>query len=204
MKNDYLRRISLAFLMTLVCATVSYAYDFKVDGIYYNITSESDYEVEVTYRENYKESYSGDIVIPESVTYNGITYSVTTIGDRAFYRCGDLTSIELPNSVMSIGENAFYVCENLTSIDIPNSVTSIGEGAFFNCRSLTSIDIPNSVMSIGKKAFYYCESLTSIKIPNDVTSIGDRTFYYCSSLISVTIGDCCTSIGEGLSITVRT
>ena len=84
MKNDYLRRISLAFLMTLVCATVSYAYDFKVDGIYYNITSESDYEVEVIAAEEYNSTVDWEIEIPEVVTYNDNDYRVTSIGRSAF------------------------------------------------------------------------------------------------------------------------
>ena len=148
MKNDYLRRISLAFLMTLVCVTVSYAYDFEVDSIYYNITSESDYEVEVTYSSKYKELYSGDIVIPESVTYNGIAYSVTSIGERAFYECEDLKSIDLPEGLTSIGKSAFYECESLTSIDLPDDLTSIGELAFGGCENLKSIDLPEGLTRV--------------------------------------------------------
>ena len=106
--------------------------------------------------------YSGDITIPSTVTYNGINYSVTSIGDSAFYGCQGLTSITIPNSVTSIGDYAFAGCYGLTSITIPNSVTSIGNSAFVSCAGLTSITIPNSVTSIGGRAFGWCDGLASI------------------------------------------
>ena len=114
-----------------------------------------------------------------------IPNSVTSIGDRAFYGCESLTSIQIPNSVTSIGEFAFFDCFSLTSIQIPNSVTSIGDYAFCQCYSLTSIQIPNSVTSIGNYAFRYCHDLTNIEIPNSVTSIGDEAFYGCNRLTKI-------------------
>ena len=98
-------------------------------------------------------SVSGDLVIPSSVTYNSVTYSVTSIGVQAFFDCSGLTSVTIPNSVTSIGYRAFYGCSGLASVTIPNSVTSIGDEAFSGCSGLTSITIPNSVTSIGDKAF---------------------------------------------------
>ena len=128
-----------------------------------------------------------DIVIPNSVT---------SIGNRAFYRCTGLTSITIPNSVTSIGNSAFYGCTGLTSITIPNSVTSIGNSAFYGCTGLTSITIGNSVTSIGDYAFCNCRGLTSITIPNSVTSIRYGTFYNCSGLTSVTIPSPVKTIDE--------
>ena len=96
----------------------------EVDGIYYDI---SETTATITYGDN---EYSGDIVIPESITYNGSKYSVTSIGEMAFDGCRGLTSITIPNSVTSIGREAFSLCSGLTSITIPNSVTSIGREAF--------------------------------------------------------------------------
>ncbi|MBO6118293.1 MAG: leucine-rich repeat domain-containing protein [Bacteroidales bacterium] len=145
------------------------AYDFKVGGIYYNITSDSTVAID---RGGYA-SYSGVVTIPTSVKYNNKTYSVTSIGYGAFHNCTGLTSIEIPNSVTSIDTLAFWDCTGLTSIDIPNSVTSIGDYTFYGCTGLTSITIPNSVTSIGNLAFYYCTGLTSIEIPNSVTFIGE-------------------------------
>ena len=129
-------------------------YEFEVDGINYKVGEDN--TVYVTYK---NAGYSGDVVIPSSVTYQGNTYRVTSI-DSAFYGCYGLTSITIPNSVTSIGLFAFYE-SGLTFITIPNSVTSIGFEAFMNCSSLTSVTIPNSVTSIDGGAFRYCSSLTS-------------------------------------------
>ena len=164
------------------------AYRVEVDGIYYDISGTTATITESRY-------YSGDIVIPESITYKGSKYPVTSIGWYAFEGCSSLTSVTIPNSVTSIGDRAFEGCSGLTSVTIPNSVTSIGDYAFSFCYGLTSITIPNSVTSIGSSAFWNCSSLTSIIIPNSVTSIGNEAFSGCSGLISVTIPNSVTSIG---------
>ena len=98
-----------------------------------------------------------------------------------------VTRYILGDEIKSIGDFAFYKCSNLTSVIISNSVTSIGVGVFENCSGLTSVTIPNSVTSIGGSAFSGCSSLTSVTIPNSVTSIGYGAFYGCSSLTSVTM-----------------
>ena len=169
------------------------AYDVKVDGIYYNLNSK-DNVAEVTSK-GY-DNYSGNITIPSSISVNEVEYSVTSIGDKAFYKCSGLTSVTIPNSVTSIGNNAFQDCSYVTSINIPNSVTIIGDGVFSGCTFLTYITITNSVTSIGDGAFSGCSGLTSITIPNSVTSIGELAFDGCSGLTSVTIPNSVTSIGD--------
>ena len=190
-------RAIVAIAMMLIGWLPSLAHDFEVDGVFYNKTSDN--TVAVTYKgysyDSYSNEYIGDVVIPSSVKYNGVTYSVTSIGYGAFYYCSGLTSVVIGNSVTSIGNYAFFRCSSLTSIEIPNSVTSIGDWAFYYCKSLTSIEIPNSVTSIGLYAFGYCSSLTSIQIPNSVTSIGDHAFSDCLSLTSIQIPNSVTSIG---------
>ena len=126
------------------------AYDVKVDGIYYNLNSK-DNVAEVTSKGGYG-SYSGNITIPSSISVNEVEYSVTSIGDKAFYYCSGLTSITIPNSVTSIKSYTFEGCSGLISITIPNSVTSIGDYAFSECSGLTSFTIPNSETSIGEAA----------------------------------------------------
>ncbi|MBQ2122378.1 MAG: leucine-rich repeat domain-containing protein [Bacteroidaceae bacterium] len=195
-----IKSLVLAAIGWLCSMSVS-AEDFEVDGIYYNILSSTDMTVEVTYRglydDNYSnEEYSGDITIPESVTYNGNTFSVTSIGDNAFDWCTSLTSVEIPNSVTRVGNKAFWNCSSLTSVEIPNSVTSIEDGAFEGCSGLVSVVIGNSVTSIGFSAFLGCSSLTSVEIPNSVTRVGERAFIGCSGLISVEIPNSVTSIGS--------
>ncbi len=167
------RLITSLFLFTI--AASSWAYDFEVDGIYYNKTSDS--TVAVT---SGAEKYVGNINIPNEVTWNSVTYTVTAIGDFTFNDCSALTSVTIPNSVTSIEEYAFLDCSGLTSVTIPNSVTSIGHSAFSGCSGLTSITIPNSVTSIKSHTFNNCSSLTSVTIPNSVTSIGDYAFSDCS------------------------
>ena len=188
---------TLLLLVALITATIAFAYDAEINGIYYNLNDETK-TAKVTYQYQWSNNYSGvtSITIPEKVTYNSTEYSVTYIGERAFSDCSSLTSITIPNSVNSIGEYAFSSCSSLTSITIPNSVTSIKYGAFSDCDALTSISIPNSVTSIGGYAFASCSSLTSITIPNSVTSIGHDTFRSCSSLTSISIPNSVTSIGD--------
>ena len=186
-----MRKLYFLFFMAFLPLVVS-AQAVEIDGIYYNLNSSGDTKTaEVTQNSN---KYSGDIVIPESVTYEEVTYSVTSIGYAAFQDCSGLTSITIPNGVTSIGNSAFYGCRGLTFVTIPNSVTTIGYWAFAECSGLTSVTIPNSVTSIGDAAFYGCSGLTSVTIPNSVTSIGIEAFRNCSVLTSVTISNSVTSI----------
>ncbi len=173
------------------------AYDFITSGIY-NKTSQNTVEVTYCYYKNNAngEYYTGDIMIPESVTYDGTPYNVTGIGEWAFYYCSNLTSITIPNSVKSIGSYAFFGCTSLSEITIPDGVTTIEEQTFNSCWSLTTAIIGNGVTSIGKQAFSYCPSLTKITIPESVTSIGGYAFYGSSGLTSITIPEGVTSIGE--------
>ena len=134
--------------------------------------------------------------IPETIKYNGTTYTVTSIGNYAFQFCSSLSEITIPNSVTSIGNSAFSGCSSLSEITIPNSVTSIGFSVFYGCSSLSEIPIPNSVTEIGNSAFYGCSSLSEITIPNSVTEIGTYAFGNCSSLSEITIPNSVTSIEE--------
>ena len=209
-------------LLALLLPATAIAHDFKVDGIYYKINGN---EAEVTYKgtsyNQYSNEYSGDVTIPTTVTYNGTTYSVTSIGNYAFFACRGLTSINIPNSVTLIGDDAFSNCSSLTSVIIPNSVTSIGDYAFNGCTSLTSITIPNSVTSVGNYAFYgtpwfnnqpdglvYAGLVaykfkgtmpygTNITIKDGTLVIAGSAFSGCSGLTSITIPNSVTSIGIG-------
>ena len=101
-------------LLTLLCLSLSArAHDAEVDGIFYNLDA-ANKTATVTFQgdnyDSYYDEYSGDVVIPETVIYNGITYSVTSLGDYCFWGCSSLTAITIPNSVTSLGAWCFYDC----------------------------------------------------------------------------------------------
>ena len=178
--------------------------DYDGYSLEYTVTSVEPAECEVLC--STKPTSSTEIVIPSSVTIEGMEFSVTSIGNSAFYDCDNLTSIEIPNSVTSIGNSAFYYCYNLTSITVEEGNPVYDSRN--NCNAIIETEtntliagcqntiIPNSVTSIGYEAFSYCYNLTSIEIPNSVTSIGSYAFYSCDNLTSIEIPNSVTSIGN--------
>ncbi len=138
-----MKKILLSCLLTLIFSLSTMAYDFEVDGIYYNITSSN--TVEVTYSNNswavndYYYDYEGSITIPDEVSYSGGTYAVTSIGEEAFSHCYDLVSVTIGSSVTTIGEDAFSRCYGLSMVVLGASVEDIGDQAFYECYSLLSI-----------------------------------------------------------------
>ena len=214
----------LLFLsVCLMVAMLSFAHDFEVDGIYYNITSSSEpYEVAVTYKgtsvSQYSNEYTGTVTIPMAINYEGKNYSVTSIGYRAFMDCEGLTSVNIPNSVKSIGTEAFINC-GLTSVTIPEGVTTIGASAFGS--KINSVIVPNSVTSIGRRAFSgtswfstyyqnqpdgviyigkvaYCAkgNSSTLTIKEGTLGIAEEAFYDHRSVTSVTIPSSLVSIDQ--------
>lgn len=177
--------------MSLV-SIMAHAYDFVIDGIYYNMVSVTDFTCEVTSGD---EKYSGEVVIPAAVTYNNRTIDVIAIGDKAFQSCTELTSISIPNSVLTIEEWSFAGCDSLKEIDIPNSVLSIGKSAFYGCDKLAYVTMTNSVTEIGESAFQFCTTLSSIKFSENLIEIKDRAFIGCA-LRLITIPQSVKTIGE--------
>lgn len=143
-------------MTVFLCSTQIRAYDFEVDGIYYNIVSLNDLTAAVTSGDN---SYSGNVVIPDTVVYKGRNLKVVEIGTEAFRGDSELKNVTIPNTVKTISAKSFYSCINLANIVIGDSVEIIGGYAFYNCSGLKKVTIPNSVTEIHAYAFYYCESL---------------------------------------------
>ena len=178
-------------------------FEFTVDGVRYSVNDDNTTVTVAGYPSDSKPT--GNLTIPKSVTYDGISYPVTSIGNDAFYDCSGLTSVNIPNSVTSIGNRAFLNCSGLTTIKVDrgNSVYDSRKNcnAIIETATNTLISgckktiIPNSVTSISWYAFYECSGLTSVTIPNSVTSIGDGAFEHCTGLTSVTIPNSVTSIG---------
>ena len=146
----------ILFVLAILIANCisSSAIEFTVNGMCYSVNNDNKTVTVADYPSGSKPI--GNLSIPESVTFGGISYPVTSIGDEAFSNCSGLTSVSIPNSITSIGEGAFYECSGLTSITIPNSVTSIDYKAFYDCRGLTRIDTypnPEKVYT-GANVFY--------------------------------------------------
>ena len=166
------------FLLALLLPETAAAYSFMVDSIYYDINGD---EATVTYKRLWQVSYSGDVNIPDSVTYNGTTYPVTAIGREAFCYCSEVTSDTLPNSLTNIGLSAFSDCSSLASIEIPTSVTKIDGAAFSGCSSLTSVFIPHTVTKLGVNPFIGCSGLESITVASDNPVYDTRD--HCNAII---------------------
>ena len=197
------KKLWLATIAVLWCSLTASAYDFEVDGIYYNIISANDLTVEVTRADIYN-YYSGDISIPSTVNYSGKTMTVSGIGEDAFLFCDKLTNVNIPNSVTSIGKSAFGCCSGLTSITIPYSVTNIAGHAFFDCEGLTKIivDSDNTIYDsrdncnaiIETKSNTLIVGSKNTTIPSSVTSIGRYAFDRCSGLTAIIIPNSVTNI----------
>ena len=166
-------------IAVLLTSVNTFARDYNVDGINYDIISATELTVKVVSK---GEGYSGNIVIPSSITPETYTFDVIRIDNSAFYNCFNLKSVTIPNSVTSIGDHAFSFCDGLTSITIPNSVTTIGNYAFSSCWGLTSIFISNSVTSIAEDAFYGCsKNLDSVEVESGNTQYDSRND--CNAII---------------------
>lgn len=198
---------SLMLLVFLLAAVSANAYDFIVDGIAYKfIYDDGGHEstsCSVTTGDN---PYSGDIVIPSTVVYNGVTYTVTEI--EYIGNCDALKTITIPYSVTNIEED-FVSCPSLKGINVDsgNSHYASKDGVLFNKNLSTLItcpegksgdySIPQGVTTIEEGAFGDCSALTNITIPNSVSEIGESAFDGCSSLTEITIPEKVTSLGYG-------
>lgn len=142
----------LLTMMYMLCSMSVSAYDFTVDGIYYEVMPTGITCAVV----NGDVKYEGDIVIPSEVIYNNKTLTVTTIRSSSFNGCSGLTSVSIPSTVVSMESHVFCGCSNLISVNLPDAITYIGQYMFYGCSSLRSVNIPNSVTFIGELAFKDC------------------------------------------------
>ena len=177
------QKAGIAFILFVIVLKVQ-AYDFEVNGIYYNITAKN--EVEVTHGTDTFNTYSGKIVIPRTIQNGSKKYNVTRVGSCAFIDCKNLNSVIIPNGVTSIGYAAFGD-SGISFITISNSVKIIGPHAFALCQNLTSIVIPEGVKRIENAVFSGCSNLVSVTLPNSVSYIGNVVFFQCKKLEYIAI-----------------
>lgn len=128
-------------------------------------------------RENIKKKYYNkhSVVIPESVSFNGVAYDVNGIGDEAFRHEAELVSVELPEGLEYIGLSAFRNCENLSEINLPTALKTIGWNAFCSCFSLKTMVVPNNVTEINHYAFAGCEGMRTMTIGRSVNQMGTNS-----------------------------
>ena len=198
-----IRKALLLMLMLSVAANIN-AEIVEIDGVSYSYDTEYG-SATVTSGDN---KYSGSVSIPETITFNERTYTVTCIGDWAFSSCSGLFRVIIPNTVTSIGSGAFQNCSKLYSINIPSSVTTIADNAFYGCAALpivnscryagnflvefvdktsTKCSVKEGTLYIGYYAFNGCTNLTEVNLPEGLRRIGASAFQGCSSLSSITI-----------------
>jgi uncharacterized repeat protein (TIGR02543 family) len=172
-----------ALCLLLVPKTAqAYDYDFTAGGVFYNINADDPTTVSVTSGDG-DNAYSGDVIIPESVSDGTNTYTVTAIGSLAMANCTGVTSITLPSTITLLDDRCF-VSTGITEITIPEAVTVIGECSFQFCASLIEVVIPDAVTAIRDAAFYGCSGLQTVTIGTGLSSFTgpNGTFNGCTSL----------------------
>ena len=174
MKTKTLKSVLAVLGVLLSLNAHAYAYDVKIDGIYYNIVENQHAVVADIDRD-----LGGEVIIPASITYEGVTYSVTFISGSAFYTRSNLTSVTIPEGVTGIGDGAFRGCSGLTSITIPSSVTDIGDGAFRGCYRLHTINCLNPTPP-------RCSGTDIFSCPND--DVRDKYDIYNFATLHVPMG----------------
>lgn len=197
------KNILIALMLAMVAN--AFAVEVEINGLWYELVSKTKEAKVIQYKNDIK--YSGDIVIPEIVEYEGVNCSVTNIGESAFYNCDNLTSITIPNSVISIGSCGFQDCVCLNSITIPSSVTNIGDKAFSGCKKLKKLHVDDSdnVLSFEQEkrtATYTPKKFNFFNCPLDTIYLGrDYTYTTISpfkdntSISVLEFGDKVTAVG---------
>ena len=184
-------RIILSMVLTCLSALAAIAQETAtIGGIEYHLQNGEATVMKQT------ATFSGNVVIPEKVSYNNEEYVVTSLSTSAFSDQNAITSIQLPNSIIEIGARCVSSCDALATVDLPDNITSLPDYCFSYCKSLNSITLPNNITSLGDYCFRVCSSLNSITLPNNITSLGDHCFSVCSSLNSITLPNSITSLGR--------
>lgn len=179
MKLNYLHHLLLLLGLCFGLTAAAQTERVEIDNVYYNLNHTTN-TAEVTFYLSYNPAngdyYKGDVVIPETIDYRGIPFTVTGVAQRAFYYCTEMTSIQLPPTVETVLGSAFFNCTGLKKANIPEGVKTLSTSLFTNCSSLEEVDLPSTLTTIGTSVFSKCSSLRHIKIPPRVSEIGICAF----------------------------
>ena len=208
MKKNFL--VMLMLMLVQIVSAANVVPPTRINGIFYNLDANKK-QAEVTYNWDdaqvpERKTYKGTITIPATVSYQGITYNVTSIDNMAFFNSPELKAVNLPNSILHIGWNAFGNCKNLKSLTIPKSVTDIDYRILSDCDAITSItvDKENNVYDSRNNCNAIIHTATNeliqgcqnTVIPNTVTRIGDKAFCGIRTLTSIDIPNSVSNIGD--------
>ena len=174
---------SIFSLLLLMLPMLAVADIIEVDGISYVIVN-SDHSAAVNKKNG---GYTGDIVIPATITYNGQTYNVVEVLSYAFSGNDELKSVTLPESVVELRDCIFYGAHGLETVKMPRNVQKMGNSTFAGCTSLKTFWLPDNATEVRYGTFNGCESLTEMKLPETVTTIGESAFYGCEGIKTITI-----------------
>lgn len=174
-----MRRINILFVLLLTVSTAR-AYDIKFNGIYYDVVPKAKMAKVVIGDDHYR----GEVTIPETIVYEGVTCSVTSMANAVFKDC-DVTKVWLPDGITEISYTAFENCYNLISVRLPANLERISTRAFDHCESLQVIEFPSSLKEIEYRAFWRCLKIPSIMLPDGLETLGEGAFYDCPGVISV-------------------
>ena len=202
-----LKRLALLTFALFCCLQTALAYDFSAVSpsghtIYYNIV-EGGYQiprVSVTYPNTSESPWGniqrpyGNLVLPETVTYNGTTYNLAYIGSKAFQGCAGLVSVVIPSCVITIEYNSFSGCESLTTVTINSASIAAGPyNSSYNLKNIFGNQVTSytigAVSAIGSCAFYGCTNLASVTLHHAILAIDNNAFYGCSNMYRVNITD---------------
>lgn len=170
---------SIALFILLLTSLWGSAHDFSVvikgQRLYFEISNKKQKTVSVTYGEsivgNVKQAIEGVVEIPDKVTNDGVTYTVTAIGPKAFANATDLSGIIIPAGVTSIGDFAFENCKSLNKVVFPGRQPKFGQGTFYNCQSISNVTLGSDWESVNLEMFRWSKELTEINIPAKITKI---------------------------------
>ena len=191
-----------SILFLTVLSTAAFAYTAEIDGIYYNFDNTNKTAV-VTSGDN---KYTGSVVIPETVTFDGVTYTVNIIGSRAFKGCWDMTSVTIPKTIVRLDDEAFYLCYGLKEVHITDLSawmnidywggnierrlpTEYSHCLYLNGELLKNVTIPEDITKISRYPFYSCDCIESLSIHSGVTKISASAFAHCSNLATINVDE---------------